>query len=420
MPISEIISSLSSNPYFGAGFGLVGVGAGIAYLRKGYEIGKVLFKRHYLVSMELVCRDKSYNWLLNWITKNTRHTQHMSVETDFRQLDSGKIETSFNFIPSVGIHFFNYKGKWIKVERTREQQTLDLSMGIPFETVKLTCFGQDKTIYYDILKEARDEALLMNEGKTVMYTAMGHEWRELGDPRKRRPLNSVILDENKSERILKDIQEFINTPKWYSDRGIPYRRGYLLYGPAGTGKTSFITALAGELEYSICVLNLSERGLSDDRLNYLMMKVPSQSIVLLEDIDSAFVNRNESSAVKSAYDGLNQVTFSGLLNMLDGVASTEARILFMTTNYIERLDPALIRPGRIDVKEYIGYASRYQMIRAFQKFYPEVNNKVAQQFADKVESFKQNISMAQLQGYFLFHKESYENAIKDIEMLIKK
>ena len=77
------------------------------------------------------------------------------------------------------------------------------------------------------------------------------------------------------------------------------------------------------------------------------MKVPSQSIVLLEDIDSAFVNRVESSAVKSAYDGLNQVTFSGLLNMLDGVASTEARILFMTTNYIDRLDPALIRPGKV-------------------------------------------------------------------------
>lgn len=61
-----------------------------------------------------------------------------------------------------------------------------------------------------------------------------------------------------------------------------------------------------------------------------------------------------NSTVKAAYDGLNRVTFSGLLNCLDGVASTEARILFMTTNYLERLDPALVRPGRVDVKEYIG------------------------------------------------------------------
>lgn len=155
MTIAELVASLGNNPYFGAGFGLVGLGAGLAYLRKGFQVGKILFHRHCLVSMELVCRDKSYNWLLNWITKNTRHTQHLSVETDFKQLDSGKIETSFNFIPSVGIHFFNYKGKWIRVERTREQQTLDLSMGIPFETVKLTCFGQDKNVYYDILKEGK-------------------------------------------------------------------------------------------------------------------------------------------------------------------------------------------------------------------------------------------------------------------------
>lgn len=151
-----------------------------------------------------------------------------------------------------------------------------------------------------------------------------------------------------------------------------------------------------------------------------MMKVPSQSIVLLEDIDSAFVNRKESSAVKAAYDGLNQVTFSGLLNMLDGVASTEARILFMTTNYVDRLDPALIRPGRIDVKEYIGYASKNQIIRAFKKFYPDADNKFAEEFANKIENFKQPVSMAQLQGFFLFHKQNYEDAIKDVNVFIKK
>ncbi len=65
--------------------------------------------------------------------------------------------------------------------------------------------------------------------------------------------------------------------------------------------------------------------------------------------------------VKGAYDGANRVTLSGLLNCLDGVTSTEARILFMTTNYLDRLDPALIRPGRVDVKEYIGFCSNYQL-----------------------------------------------------------
>ena len=145
MTITEYVTALvNENPYFGAGFGLVGLGAGVAYLRKGYQIGKILFERHCLVSIELVSKDKSYDWLLNWITRNATHSQHLSVETYFKQLDSGKIETSFNFIPSVGIHFINYKSKWIKVERLRSQQSFNLNSGMPFETVKLTCLGKDK------------------------------------------------------------------------------------------------------------------------------------------------------------------------------------------------------------------------------------------------------------------------------------
>lgn len=77
--------------------------------------------------------------------------------------------------------------------------------------------------------------------------------------------------------------------------GIPYRRGYLLHGPPGCGKSSFITALAGELERGICVLNLSERGLTDDRLNHLLAVAPQQTIILLEDIDAAFKDRSQDT-----------------------------------------------------------------------------------------------------------------------------
>jgi mitochondrial chaperone BCS1 len=73
--------------------------------------------------------------------------------------------------------------------------------------------------------------------------------------------------------------------------GIPYRRGYLLYGPPGSGKSSFIQALAGELGYNICILNLGERALTDDRLNHLLSNAPERSILLLEDIDAAFTSR---------------------------------------------------------------------------------------------------------------------------------
>lgn len=255
-------------------------------------------------------------------------------------------------------------------------------------------------------------ALKAHEGKTIMYTAMGSEWRPFGHPKKRRPINSVVLDSGVAERILDDCREFITNPSWYSERGIPYRRGYLLHGPPGCGKSSYITALAGELEFGICVLNLSERGLSDDRLNHLLSVAPQQTIILLEDVDAAFVSREDTLQQRAAYEGLSRVTFSGLLNCLDGVASTEARILFMTTNYLDRLDPALIRPGRVDMKEYIGWCSKHQLQHMFLRFYN--NERLAEEFANVVLERGKNVSPAQIQAYFLFHKQE-TNARKVVD-----
>ncbi|XP_043284335.1 mitochondrial chaperone BCS1 [Venturia canescens] len=421
MGLIEYAQALSDNPYFGAGFGLFGIGAGAALLRKVSQGAMLYFRRHYMITLEVPCRDKSYQWLLQWIThKGARKTQHLSVETSFEQRDTGHVKTKYEFIPSIGTHFFRYQGNWIRVERTREQQTLDLHMGIPWETVQLTAFGKDRSIYFNILEEARQMALKEHEGKTIMYTAMGSEWRQFGHARKKRPLDSVVLDTGVADRIITDCREFIDNPGWYSDRGIPYRRGYLLHGPPGCGKSSFITALAGELERGICVLNLSERGLTDDRLNHLLAVAPQQTIILLEDIDAAFGNREETVEVKSAYDGLNRVTFSGLLNCLDGVASTEARILFMTTNYLERLDPALVRPGRVDVKEYIGWCSIDQVEQMFRRFYCDPGEKsttMAREFANSVMKHGKKVSPAQIQGFFMFHKNHPEKVLNNVPQI---
>lgn len=137
----------------------------------------------------------------------------------------------------------------------------------------------------------------------------------------------------------------------YVSRGVPYRRGYLFHGPPGTGKSSFISALAGHFGYSICMLSLSERTLDDDRLAHLLNSAPPNALLLLEDVDAAFVSRDLfENAQHRAFEGMTRVTFSGLLNAIDGVASAEERVLFMTTNHVHRLDPALIRPGRVDVQ----------------------------------------------------------------------
>ena len=117
---------------------------------------------------------------------------------------------------------------------------------------------------------------------------------------------------------------------------------------------------------------------------------------------------------EAAYQGLNRLTLSGLLNAIDGVTSTEGRIMFMTTNYVDRLDPALIRPGRVDVKTYIGYCDHSQLTKMFSKFYPEETEAMAVKFADDVIALDTPVSAAQIQGFFMFFKASPQDAIDNV------
>ena len=105
---------------------------------------------------------------------------------------------------------------------------------------------------------------------------------------------------------MKEVSHYSSYLGYKPILGIPYRRGYLLHGPPGSGKTSFIQALAGELEYNLCILNLSERGLTDDRLHLILSIIPERCIMVLEDIDTAFSGRDPS--IEKGYVLLDNVT----------------------------------------------------------------------------------------------------------------
>jgi chaperone BCS1 len=206
-------------------------------------------------------------------------------------------------------------------------------------------------------------------------------------------LSTVILDVNQKQKLIADIKEYLRAPtrRWYSNRGIPYRRGYLLYGPPGTGKTSLCLAVAGVLGLPLYVLNLSSKSLCEDSLTSLFLSLPVRCIVLVEDVDYAGMADKRSSAEDEFDDNdseispllqsrpaapflthrrpgagrranqpgrrANQnVSLSDVLNVIDGVAACEGRILVMTTNHLEKLDPTL-RPGRVDMTIEFGYST---------------------------------------------------------------
>ncbi|KZP31053.1 P-loop containing nucleoside triphosphate hydrolase protein [Athelia psychrophila] len=216
----------------------------------------------------------------------------------------------------------------------------------------------------------------------------------------------------KSEKV-RDIDllsaKLLTSVQWYADRGIPFQRGYLLHGVPGSGKSSLIHAIAGELMLDIYTLSLSSSWISDGTLTTLMSRVPARCIVLLEDLDAAFtrsVTRDSDSTGTPGGDknkdrheegmdpmappsssrsrrnrevnlsDVNTLSLSGLLNALDGVTTSEGRILFATTNH-ERLDPALSRPGRMDVWVEFRNASKWQAEALFRNFFPSTEEESA-------------------------------------------
>ncbi|PWW76100.1 hypothetical protein C7212DRAFT_357923 [Tuber magnatum] len=455
-----LMNQLSSNPLFTGGVGIILLTATAQLARKSVTSLSAHLRNQMLVTLEIPSTDKSYDWFLHWMSQHTststsssptRSTsksllerlttfrpapRHLAVETKYIRHASGGISTDFTLLPGTGRHLVNFRGNFLRVNRERDAKRLDLQRGTPWELITITTLFTSRSVFPALLREARDLAVKLEEGKTIIYTSWSTDWKPFGRPRRKRSLSSVVLKPGLSRELLSDVKSFLNSARWYYDRGIPYRRGYLLYGPPGTGKSSFVQALAGELDYGICLLNLSERGLTDDRLNHLLSNMPERSIALLEDVDAAFGRGRVVREEEDGYRGAN-VTFSGLLNTLDGVASSEERIVVMTTNHPERLDEALVRPGRVDVKVEIGYAGREVVEVMWERFYggESMDGKLGEEeltrrrrelrevFVSRLEAAgafggRWGVSAASLQGLFVYFKGEPEKAVENVGSLV--
>lgn len=391
------------------------------------------FRKYCMTSAEVRIDDEMYNHVMGWIAAQpfssrskmfvaqsssnsrswymimldrfgNRDKEEEEEEEDVEVGDDGlpmpkrRREKPISYTPGMGTHLFWWRYRPFLFHRYVAGNIQSYELPSQSEEISISSFGRDPKVLKELLAECKALSSKADRDKTLIYRGSsrpgsnGSEFSWIRSlSRVARPINSVVMDEDTKREVLEDIAEYLSprTRRWYANRGIPYRRGYLLYGAPGTGKSSLSLALAGRFRLPIYIASLNSPMMDEENLASLFSELPSRCVVLLEDIDTAGLTHTrddtetENVAVKSksSKSGKSQValvakkgskgkiSLSALLNVLDGVASQEGRVLIMTTNHIDKLDEALIRPGRVDMKIEFRFADRAMMAALFRSIY---------------------------------------------------
>ncbi|PIL36297.1 transporter [Ganoderma sinense ZZ0214-1] len=399
------------------GMKLVVLGGTVETARRVASSGWSHFINSFFLTAHFSEEDYPYDWLMLWLSRRPEWQRSREFETTTRTSTPGfgsriadnsfgdedeedddtpgRVKTRVVFQPTANTtHTIYYRGHWLRVKRWRKSDTGS-------EVISVSVVARNNSILKQLVLQAKKEYEAEAVHRIQIYFADSHGCWRWTDSRHKRPMSSIVLNPGVKEMLLADTKDFLKSEKWYADRGIPFRRGYLLYGVPGSGKSSLIHAIAGELMLDIYVVSLSSSWINDSTLTTLMGRVPARCIVLLEDLDAAFTRstsrdasatgnpegKSEEKAAeqttssspsrrtrqKEQISDVNTLTLSGLLNALDGVAASEGRLLFATTNHLERLDPALSRPGRMDVWIEFKNASKWQAEQLFRNFFPSAD-----------------------------------------------
>jgi chaperone BCS1 len=398
--------------------------------------------------------------VLAWIT--TRQVPDARGLVLIRKL---ALPTVFEFIPHSGKTRFRYKGYFMSMDRANDG-TADKNGELVAchdptapQNLTLECFPSFRgtNLLKEFLEDVSGFSKPLREDTTTVYrphkllssrSAFVMTWIP-AVARPSRSLESVALESSKKDALVADIAYYL-TPEcqlFYANRGYPYRRGFLLYGPPGTGKTSFCLALAGHFNLDLYIVSLSDDGMTDEGLESLFHYLPSHCIVLMEDVDSAGLERevvkaetnkhhrsSKSQSNPVAFEAESGLTLSGLLNCLDGPTSKDGRILCMTSNSPDNLDPALVRPGRCDQKVHFGYANEEICVKLFEHLYTKTSDELlegetsasaqydiallAKDFASAIPSGSK-ISPVEVQGYLMIHRRDPVAAVEGAQAFAK-
>lgn len=349
------IDALLGNPVF-AGVGGAAIVSGLMYqLRALPERVYHAIKKAVVVELEIDNSQGVYDDVLELLAKldSAKRVRRLKLVQSY-----DKEEDRWLWTPTIGrgLHLLRDGRKWMLVNRSIDDQSK--SELRPRERLEIMLLGRGQSEIRDLVLRSR----VREAGKDTLQVYL---WAggcyNLADEKPRRALDTVFIPPAQRARLLSDMAAFMAGKSEYRRRGTPWRRGYLLEGPPGTGKSSLIFALACEFGLPIYIINLNTVN-GDTGLQVAFSNVPPRGIAVIEDIDALEVThqrqpRKPASSAPAAPGALEPsmvVTLSGLLNAIDGVAARDGRILFITSNHANVLDAALLRPGRVDHRETIG------------------------------------------------------------------
>ncbi|KAI0738473.1 P-loop containing nucleoside triphosphate hydrolase protein [Daedaleopsis nitida] len=373
------------------------IGAALESCRRFLTSSWTTVKNYFWITVTLDEGDDCGYWLMYWLSRHqvfrTARTldvssRHFGMDAPVLSESSGVDDTgkgrNISFLPSLDTTYtLWYKYRYVTVTR---HQTNDGPWQTK-QTLQIRMLTRNHELLRDLLVEAKKQYLSASQNMISVYVSSSHsDYWKLMCTQHKRPMKSIILDPGVIDLVINDAKDFLASKEWYAERGIPHRRGYLLYGAPGAGKTSLIHSIAGELELDVYILSLTRLGMDDATLNSIIADLPDKCIVLIEDVDAAFhqgIKRDIVDPEKQRADdkdkppqpekdnseSISRITLSGLLNALDGIGAQEGRILFATTNDYTALDPALCRPGRLDLHIEFKLASKYQCRELYRRFY---------------------------------------------------